>query len=407
MKKGKIFLLIVILLMLFMTTNSNTFAKYIINKNIGATMASEPFYFEATTDITSANMLQGNFTVNLDIKNYINDNYNLENIDYDFNIKETDKFKIDSADGKAVRMTKTLLGGSKSNNRYALRITTVPYVLLERTETLTIVVTTTRPYHKVVEIPIRVTLPSIAGGYLNDFRVIRITDSTYTDTTQEAYDDLYGDNNNEFEYAEDGSIVLDEDNAIPVFDRSDRNYSDGYSVYITVKGDINQWPIPPKSYDTQGKPVYDTWGPATIFAMSDIDKAGSNRLCWFGFKNGYFQIYSYLNVTLSEVDGKKDDLDGFRSLKIDEKYNNQILNIQVTGEQGGNTNVYFNGELFATFPSGPGNGSFNTAVIGDIRAMRGLKFKGNFYDIAIYNRKLTDSEITQNWNHAKLTWGIN
>ena len=68
-------------------------------------------------------------------------------------------------------------------------------------------------------------------------------------------------------------------------------------------------------------------GPATIFAMSDVDKANSNRLCWFGFRNGYFQIYSYLDVTLDGIDGPKTDMDGFRSVAIDEKYDNKILDL--------------------------------------------------------------------------------
>ncbi len=405
MKNKRIFILLMIIIVLiaFVLTFGKAYAKYILTKNLEIKFASQPFYFEATTNITSANLLQGSFTVILNINNYNNNGFNNEDINYTISIKETDKFIISNKD---TSLTRTLKGGNNVSDKVSLRIAGVPHVQLESIETLTFVVTSTSPYSKTIELPIKITLPSIASGYANDYRGVEISDTTYNDTTEADFKRLYGDNNSDFEYDEDGSIVLDENNAIPVFDRTSRNYINGYSVYITIKGDIHQWPVPPTGYDAKGNPLYDAWGPATIFAMSDVDTAGSNRLCWFGFRNGYFQIYSYCSDTFNNVDGEKKDVDGFRSIKMDEEYDNKILNIQITGIHDGITNVYFNGKLFTSFPSGNGNGSFNTAVVGDLRPLRGLKFTGNFYDIAVYNRILTSDEIQKNWFYADYTWGI-
>lgn len=51
-------------------------------------------------------------------------------------------------------------------------------------------------------------------------------------------------------------------------------------------------------------------------------------------------------------------------------------------------------------------GNFNQAIIGDLRPLRGIKFKGNLYDIAVYNRVLTSEEIQHNWNYSKENWHI-
>ena len=401
-----IFLIAIVMIIVFAITFEKTYAKYILTKHTETVLSSQPFYFEATTDITSANLLQGNFTVILSVNNYNDNGFNSEDIDYTISIKENDKFIISSNKMKATILTGTLQGGSEVSDKITLRVTAVPHVILDTVETLTFVVTSSNPYSKTIELPIQITLPAITNGYVNSYRTVEISDTTYDDTTEEEFARLYGDNNANFEYAQDGSIVLDEDNTIPVFDRTSRNYTNGYSVYITIKGNIHQWPTPPTGYNSNGSPIYDRWGPATIFAMSDVDTFESNRLCWFGFRNGYFQIYSYCNTTFSDVDGEKTDVDGFRSLKMDDKYNNKIINIQITGIHDGTTNVYINGQLFFSFPSGQGNGSFNTAVIGDIRPLRGLKFVGNFYDIAVYNRVLTSEEIHKNWVYADYTWGI-
>ena len=66
--------------------------------------------------------------------------------------------------------------------------------------------------------------------------------------------------------------------------------------------------------------------------------------------------------------------------------------------------MYFNGQLFTTFPSGSGDGRFTMATIGDLRPYRGVKFTGNFYDIGVYNKVLTPDEVERNWNHVRTTY---
>ncbi len=248
------------------------------------------------------------------------------------------------------------------------------------------------------------------SGYLNNYRKVDFEDRSEESEDEALFQKLYGDNNGELVYDTDKSIILDYNNAIPVFDKTLREYGNGYTIYITVKGDIFQYPVPETGKDASGNPVYDKWGPATIFGMSTESVKGQtlppNRVCWFGFRNGFFQIYSFSNTTFDSVDSEKTDEVGFRSLRIDDKYNNKILNIQVVGVSNKTTKVYFNGKLFTEFESGNGNGTFNNATIGDLRPLRGVKFTGNFYDIAIYDKALNEVEIDQNWRHAKETWNI-
>lgn len=366
--------------------------------NVGY-LAPDPIYFTVQPEKEKVKMLQGNTRLNLFVKNYINENITRPDIIYTISIKEKNKFKINDL-GK-----RTIEGGSAREENLTLEIMSVPNVILDNTEKLTIITTIEYPYKQQIETPITIQIPSIAKGYISDFREVVYEDRTQ-DETEEEFARKYGDKGGKFEYASDGSIVLDENNVIPIFDRTLRNYENGYSVYMTIKGDINQWPTPYLETDSSGNPIYDEWGPATILGMSTENIANSNRMCWFGFRNGYFQIYSYCNETFNNVNGEKTDAKGFRSLKMDSKYSNKVLNIQITGERGGKTRVYFNGTLFTEFDSGDGDGRFNNATIGDLRPSRGIKFKGNLYDINIYNRVLTDEELAQNWEYAESTWNI-
>ena len=135
-----------------------------------------------------------------------------------------------------------------------------------------------------------------------------------------------------------------------------------------------------------------------------------NRLCWFGFKKGCFQIYSYLgSKTPSDINGEfydPDNYPGFLSKTLPRKYDNQIMNIQITANTNEKTNIYLNGELWTSFDSGEGTGDFFEATIGDLRALRGVKFIGNFYDISVYPRELTEEEVKENWEYAQSKWNI-
>ena len=50
--------------------------------------------------------------------------------------------------------------------------------------------------------------------------------------------------------------------------------------------------------------------------------------------------------------------------------------------------------------------NYNSATLGDLRPGRELKFIGTVYDVALYNRALTEEEIQTNWNYANRNWNI-
>ncbi len=179
---------------------------------------------------------------------------------------------------------------------------------------------------------------------MNDYRPIETSDVN-EGMDEEMFKKIYGDNNGNIEYGEDGSIILDEDNAIPIFDRSERSYENGYTVYLTVKGYTNQDPN-------------DSWGPCTIFAMSsDQDTSVVNRLCWVGVRKNNLQVFSYYNEVPPRDCDYEYEKDGFISKDIS-SYSNKIMNIQITGRKDDKTNIYINGELFKSFNSGTGNRKF-------------------------------------------------
>ena len=49
---------------------------------------------------------------------------------------------------------------------------------------------------------------------------------------------------------------------------------------------------------------------------------------------------------------------------------------------------------------------YKFATIGDLRPRRSLKFVGTVYDLAIYNKQLTEAEVQHNWNYAKNAYNI-
>ena len=83
------------------------------------------------------------------------------------------------------------------------------------------------------------------------------------------------------------------------------------------------------------------------------------------------------------------------------------VNIQITARRGGYTKVYINGEEKLSFRSGVDSINYSSATIGDLRPSRGLKYQGVLYDLAFYNKVLSQSEVRENYNYANSKWHIN
>ena len=198
---------------------------------------------------------------------------------------------------------------------------------------------------------------------------------------------VYTDNNGELQYDENGALILDKDNAIPVLEVNNKyQIGDNYSVNVTVNGDVYQ----------NGDGAFF----ASIVALSDNT---SQIISSIGFYQGYLHIYSYKDSSTNVYAAycNKEFIDkGFASIDISE-YENKTMNIQVVAERSKETKVYINGELVLTFESGDEVFTYNYATIGDLRVGRNLKFTGKIYNFAIYGVALNESEVQENYEEAK------
>lgn len=204
-------------------------------------------------------------------------------------------------------------------------------------------------------------------------------------------DSIYSDNNRELEYDEQGALILDGNNAIPVLSVNNKyKIDDEYSINITLNGAIHQ----------QGDELY----LASIVSLSDNTNEFIGAI---GVYDGYLHIYTYKNNAQNSHPYLREELieKGFASIDIS-KYENQTINVQVIAKRSKETKVYINGEIILTFESGDEVFTYNYLTIGDLRVGRNLKFTGKIYNFAIYGVALTDNEVQQNYEEAK-KYGIN
>jgi len=75
----------------------------------------------------------------------------------------------------------------------------------------------------------------------------------------------------------------------------------------------------------------------------------------------------------------------------------------------GNMSVFINNSLITPTSSQTFSGNVSLGVsntVGDFYSTGGLPWKGNIYGLKVYNRALSDSEITQNYNAQKSRFGL-
>ncbi|MBQ9313567.1 MAG: hypothetical protein IJ220_00970 [Clostridia bacterium] len=198
---------------------------------------------------------------------------------------------------------------------------------------------------------------------------------------------VYTDNGGLLQYNEEGALVLDTDNAIPVLELNGKyKFNDAYTVSITVDGDISQG----RSVDKN---------PVTILAISGTTE---NYYAWLGYYNNYLYVYTFYkgkpkSITTSSATGY---------CRIDmQKYKDQIVNIQVSAVKNQQTEVYLNGEKVASFKSGNSSLVNKYLTIGDLRVGRNLKFTGFVYDFAIFDKALTEEQVKVFYEKSKAYGG--
>lgn len=239
-------------------------------------------------------------------------------------------------------------------------------------------------------------LITLSNPYINtasmygDFEILS-NDSVFDETSggKCTYEDCYSANGGNFKYDSQGGLELGGTNTIGVLNIDDSmNVLDEFTAYMTFKGDANQLESS-KRYAT-----------AAIAISDDM----SAYLLWIGYYGGYMHVYVYSDTNRREYNKVATEV-SFVSIDA-KKYSNKIINLQVVGKRGGKSKLYINGSLIASFDTNSEVINFRKATIGDLRPGRGLKFEGTIYDVALYNRALTSSEITTNWNYAKKIWNI-
>lgn len=154
--------IIIILFIIVLTLSSETYARYVLNRQFNVSINTAPFYFEASqiSDVITFKrtsnesdfdeILTTETTFNLLIKNNDNKNFNSADTTYQVSVISNPKFTFKEGD----TVTKTINGGSLINDTITLNLK-----IKEMTSTLstvTIRVTSTEPYSKSYEFTFKV-----------------------------------------------------------------------------------------------------------------------------------------------------------------------------------------------------------------------------------------------------------
>lgn len=376
MKKTLRCVLVIALLIFFC---GSVQAKYILNRNFDIRILTAPFYFDAELAKTELNVVNNTATVNLTLKNFISDS-EYTNIDttYDIKLEDARKYSISLTDANVG----TLLGNAANENQITINFNTVENALFKFKEEVTLVITSLSPYQKQIRknIILNKSDAEIVFSSFDDFRPIIKADCTgYYE--KDTFENLYSDNNGQFEYTDDGGLIMDNNNPVSYVKISDANrFKTKYSINFTIKADVLQ---------DNG-----TYGNTIVSIGNSSEKY--KYLLWVSIYQGYLQIYSYRQGTSGTGDEK-----GFLSYDIS-SYNNKLLNVQIVSYWKGDTGLYINGEKVTSFESGGVYLAPNYITVGDLRPLRGLKFTGTLYDLTIYdNIMLNLPQIRANWEKAQ------
>lgn len=221
--------------------------------------------------------------------------------------------------------------------------------------------------------------------------------NSFTHKTGEAYGNLISTskytgpvdgNGGQLQYDEEGALILDSNNAIPVLEIDNKfKIKDNYSINVTIEGDYMQ------------KPEVGTWNKyaATILALSE---SNTKYLSWIGVYKGYLHVYAFYGGNALEDIDAEITKKGFTSIDIT-KYQGKKINLQVVAVRGGNTDIYINGEKIKTIESGTSTIDFKYTTVGDLRVGRNLKFIGKIYEFGIYGIAIDEESVQNNWERAK------
>ena len=138
-------------------TCGETYARYKLTRRYDTTFSSYPFYFEVKNNTDRIYVNRGVQTVNLNIKNYVEDNYNSFQTKYSITLEENDIFTLEQ------QITGTI-EASKQDEDIELKL--IPKGENTKTESsITLVIKTTEPYEKEVKIVVTI---GMLGDYVKE-----------------------------------------------------------------------------------------------------------------------------------------------------------------------------------------------------------------------------------------------
>ncbi len=88
------------------------------------------------------------------------------------------------------------------------------------------------------------------------------------------------------------------------------------------------------------------------------------------------------------------------------KYIGKTITFTLVARKNGASAFYINGKKVLDYTSGDVSPGTVNLTIGDLRANRGLKFKGDVYSVRVYDGTLTEQEVKQNYEIDANRYGI-
>lgn len=268
------------------------------------------------------------------------------------------------------------------------------------------------PYEKEIQLSVGI-LPEVYVG-LEGFRPIAKLDCDGYNTNWGTWETIYSGNNGQYQYDDNGAMILNDVNPVPFLKIEDTtSFNNEYSAYLTVQTDnMNQAGQNGNNEDVFGY---------TIASIGDASPSGKDYLAWVCIYKNWLQVYSYyqgavlMGYNQEGITKVTNQYGNFEVASYDiSKYKGQIINIQVIGVRNGDTKVYINGKIQeakdengnnrTSFKSGTGEVIATQVMIGDLRPLRNLKFRGKLYDFEVYGYALSENEIMWNWECARNKW---
>ena len=178
--------------------------------------------------------------------------------------------------------------------------------------------------------------------------------------TQDVINSNYIDN---YTYDEDGGVVLtDKTNILSVPIDQSKSICDKFSVCITFKCDLYS--------NLQGEPKYTgTDYGGCLLGISD--NTGLD-VCSIRISKGLVRVITFRYNGGVEKLSTPQTGEGYGIFDLS-SYNNKFMNLIITAQRGENTNVYLNGSLISSFPSGSEQYTYKNLTIGDLRSRKGYE----------------------------------